>query len=87
MPPNTEEVRNGEAVDGLDPAPIGVRGLLLAQLAALSAGHLAGAIVITRRLPRGARTQVALGLSLAHSTAVKRSSADHPGGACACRLR
>jgi hypothetical protein len=54
----------GEPIDGLDPAPLGIRGLLVAQLAAVLAGHLAGAIVIARRVPRGARTQVALGLSL-----------------------
>jgi hypothetical protein len=54
----------GEPTAGLDPAPLGVRGLLLAQLAVLLAGHLAGAIVLARRVRRGARTRVAMGLSL-----------------------
>jgi hypothetical protein len=53
----------GQATAGLDPAPLGVRGLLAAQLAVLLAGHLAGAIVLARRVGRGERSRVALGLS------------------------
>jgi hypothetical protein len=54
----------GRAASGLDPAPFGVRGLLLAQLAVLLAGHLAGAVVAARRLERTTRVPVALGLGL-----------------------
>jgi hypothetical protein len=48
----------------LDPAPLGTRGLLAAQLAVLAAGHAAGAAVVARRFRREDRWPVALGLSL-----------------------
>lgn len=49
----------GRAGAGLDPAPLGARGLLAAQLAVLVAGHLAGAVVLARRVARNARTPLA----------------------------
>jgi hypothetical protein len=54
----------GRATSGLDPAPFGISGLLVAQLAILLAGFLAGAAVLARQLPRAERRQVAGGLSL-----------------------
>jgi hypothetical protein len=54
----------GGAGAGLDPAPLGVTGLLIAQLAVLMAGYLAGAVVLARRVRRGARAPVAAGLSV-----------------------
>jgi hypothetical protein len=48
----------------LDPAPLGTRGLLAAQLAVLAAGHAVGAAVPARRFGRDARAPAALGLSL-----------------------
>jgi hypothetical protein len=54
----------GRATAGLDPAPFGISGLLIAQLAILLAGFLAGAAVLARQLPRAERRQVAGGLSL-----------------------
>jgi hypothetical protein len=53
----------GQSTAGLDPAPLGTTGLLAAQLAVLLAGHLVGAVVLARRVRRGARQRVALGLS------------------------
>jgi hypothetical protein len=53
----------GRAGAGLDPAPLGVRGLLWTQLGVLLAGHVAGAIVLARRVPRRAREPVAVGLA------------------------
>jgi hypothetical protein len=60
----------GRAGAGLDPAPLGTRGLLVAQLAVLLAGHLAGAIVFARRARRRARVPVALGLSILANASV-----------------
>jgi hypothetical protein len=60
----------GQAGAGLDPAPLGVRGLLVAQLTVLVAGHLAGAIVLARRVRRGARAPVAVGLSILANVSV-----------------
>jgi hypothetical protein len=54
----------GRAASGLDPAPFGVRGLLLAQLGVLAVAHVAGAAVQARGLPRTARVPIALGLGL-----------------------
>jgi hypothetical protein len=54
----------GRAGAGLDPAPLGTRGLLAAQLAILVSGHLVGAIVVALRLRRRAREPVAAGLAL-----------------------
>lgn len=48
----------------LDPAPLGTRGLLVTQLSALVGGHVAGAVVLARRVGREARGPVALGLSI-----------------------
>jgi hypothetical protein len=53
----------GRAGAGLDPAPLGTSGLLWAQVAVLLAGHVVGAIVLARRVPRGAREPVAVGLA------------------------
>ncbi len=57
----------GPAVDGLDPAPLGVNGLLTAQVAVLVLGHLIGAVVVAWRLDRRARmpTTVVLALLMA----------------------
>jgi hypothetical protein len=54
----------GRAGAGLDPAPLGTRGLLAAQLAVLVAGHLAGAVVLARRVRLAAREPAAVGLSI-----------------------
>jgi hypothetical protein len=48
----------------LDPAPLGARGLLVAQLAVLLAGHAAGAFVLARRARRSARLPGAVALSI-----------------------
>lgn len=45
----------GPAVDGLNPAPLGVTGLLAAQLTVLFVTHLLGALVLARRLQDAAR--------------------------------
>jgi hypothetical protein len=61
----------GRAATGLDPAPLGERGLLWAQLSVLVAGHLAGAVVVARGARRRARGPVALGLAiLAHVSVI-----------------
>ena len=60
----------GAAGSGLDPTPLGVRGLLAAQLAVLLAGHLAGAVVIARRAPRRARVPAAVGLAILANVSV-----------------
>lgn len=60
----------GRAGAGLDPAPLGETGLLAAQLAILAAGHVIGAVVLARRLERGARGPVALVLSILASASV-----------------
>jgi hypothetical protein len=54
----------GRAGAGLDPAPLGTRGLLAAQLAVVLAGHLAGTIVLARGVRRRAREPAAVGLAL-----------------------
>jgi hypothetical protein len=61
----------GQAGAGLDPDPLGARGLLAGQLAVLLAGHLVGAVVLARRAPRRARAPVAVGLAiLAHVSVI-----------------
>jgi hypothetical protein len=60
----------GRAGVGLDPAPLGVRGLIVAQLAVLTAGFLAGAVVLARRGGRESRAPIAAGLSLFAGAAV-----------------
>jgi hypothetical protein len=54
----------GQAGAGLDPAPLGIRGLLAAQIGVLLAGHLAGAVVLARGLRLTARPAGALALSI-----------------------
>ncbi len=54
----------GPSVDGLNPAPLGVAGLLTAQVAVLVVGHLVGAIVVARRLGRRARMPATVVLAL-----------------------
>jgi hypothetical protein len=54
----------GEAGAGLDDSPLGITGLLVAQLAVLVVGHVAGAVVVARGVKRGAREASALGLAL-----------------------
>jgi hypothetical protein len=53
----------GRAGAGLDPDPLGMTGLLVAQLAVLVAGHLAGAVVCARQLRRRARAPVVVALA------------------------
>jgi hypothetical protein len=60
----------GPAVDGLDPAPLGSRGLILAQLGVILAGHLAGAAVVAARTGPRAREPVAAGLAILAAAAV-----------------
>jgi hypothetical protein len=55
---------------GLNPAPLGERGLAAAQLAVLLAGYLVGAAVLARRLEREARAPVALLLAVLASASV-----------------
>lgn len=54
----------GRAGARLDPAPLGTTGLLVAQLAVLLAGYLAGAVLLVRRVPRRARARIAAVLSV-----------------------
>ena len=60
----------GRAGADLEPEPFGVRGLLVAQLGVVLAGHVAGAVVAARRLERAARVPIALGLGLLVNLAV-----------------
>lgn len=65
----------GPAAAGLNPDPLGTRGLLLAQLAVLLAGHLAGAVVLARRVRRAARGPAAVALSmLAYASVIALAS-------------
>lgn len=54
----------GPSVDGLDPAPLGVAGLLAVQVALLVVGHLVGAVVVAWRLGRRARMPATVVLAL-----------------------
>lgn len=54
----------GRAGAGLNAEPLGLRGLLVAQLAVLLAGHVAGVVIMARRTRRRARGPVAVGLSI-----------------------
>jgi hypothetical protein len=54
----------GSATAGLDPAPLGTTGLLVAQLATLAAGYLWAALVFARGTPRTPRTPAAAGLAV-----------------------
>jgi hypothetical protein len=54
----------GRAGAGLDPNPLGTTGLLVAQLAVLLAGHVAGAVAVGRRIRRRARPPVAIVLAV-----------------------
>jgi hypothetical protein len=60
----------GRAGASLDPAPLGTRGLVGAQLGLVLAGYLVGAAVLGRRLERGARGPVALLLAVLASASV-----------------
>jgi hypothetical protein len=60
----------GTAGEGLDPAPLGERGLLGAQLALVAAGQVVGAAVLARRLERADRAPVALLLAVLASASV-----------------
>ncbi|MGH3517996.1 MAG: hypothetical protein ACRDQ7_11385 [Haloechinothrix sp.] len=53
----------GPAGAGLNPAPLGTSGLLAAQLAVLLVGHLAGAVVLARRVRWAAREPAVVALS------------------------
>jgi hypothetical protein len=53
----------GRADEGLDPAPLGVSGLLWAQLGVLLVGHTVGAVILARRVDRRAREPVAVALA------------------------
>jgi hypothetical protein len=54
----------GRAGAGLDPEPLGTRGLLAAQLSVLLVGHLAGAVVLARGVRRAARPAGAVALAV-----------------------
>lgn len=54
----------GPSVYGLNPAPLGVAGLLAVQVAVLVLGHLVGALVVARRLGRRARMPATVVLAL-----------------------
>lgn len=60
----------GDSGAGLDPAPLGTRGLVAAQLAVVLAGHLVGAVVLARRLEREDRPPIALLLAVLASASV-----------------
>jgi hypothetical protein len=53
----------GRAGAGLDPDPLGMTGLLAAQLVVLVAGHVAGAVVHAGRVRRRARVPGAVALA------------------------
>lgn len=59
----------GNPVDGLNLDPFGVSGRLWLQLGVLGLGHVAGAIVLARRLLRPARWAGAIALALLLSAA------------------
>ena len=52
----------GRSGEPLQAAPLGVSGLLWTQLALIAAGHAVGAAVAARRVERGDRLPIALGL-------------------------
>jgi hypothetical protein len=54
----------GRAGAGLDSDPLGETGLLVAQLVVLVTGHVAGAVVSTRRVRRRARVPVAVAVAV-----------------------
>ena len=54
----------GSATAGLDPEPLGTKGLLVAQIGTLVAGYAAAAIVFARLAPREVRTTSAAGLAV-----------------------
>jgi hypothetical protein len=60
----------GDAEAGLDPAPLGTKGLATAQLAVILGGYVIGAAVLARRLERGDRGPVALLLAVLTSASV-----------------
>jgi hypothetical protein len=60
----------GRAGAGLDPAPLGTSGLLWAQLGVLVAGHMAGAVVLSRGVRRRARRPAAVALAVLGAAAV-----------------
>jgi hypothetical protein len=60
----------GRAGGRLDPTPLGITGLLVAQLAVLVAGHVTAAVVLARSLPRRDRAPVAAGLALLAAASV-----------------
>jgi hypothetical protein len=60
----------GPALDGLDPAPLGIRGLILAQLGVVLLGHLAGAVVVATRTGHRARDPAAACLAVLAGSAV-----------------
>ena len=60
----------GPALDGLDPAPLGIRGLILAQLGVVLVGHLAGAVVVAMQTRHRARDPAAACLAVLAGSAV-----------------
>lgn len=60
----------GRAATRLDPAPLGTRGLLVAQLAVLTLGHVAGAVVLARGADRSARVTAAVAIAILVGAAV-----------------
>lgn len=60
----------GSAGAGLDPAPLGVLGLALAQLTVLIAGHVTGAIVLARGSRLVQRRPPAIGLAILTGSSV-----------------
>lgn len=54
----------GPALDGLEAEPLGVNGLLAAQVGVLVAGHLAGALVVGWRSGRQARMPAVVALAV-----------------------
>jgi hypothetical protein len=54
----------GEAGEGLDPAPLGERGLVFTQLGILLIGHFVGALVLARGALRARRAPAAVALTI-----------------------
>jgi hypothetical protein len=60
----------GRPTEGLDPAPLGTRGLIVAQLGLVLFGHLVGVAVVAQHVRRRASEPVVVGLALVASASV-----------------
>ncbi len=60
----------GRADSTLDPDPLGTRGVIWAQLAVVTAGHIVAAVVLARRVPRRSRRPAAIAFATLLGTCV-----------------